>query len=281
MPGNDGNSAATGFGQQLRKMRQSRHWTLRELAARTGVNYSILSRVENGQRPPTEALARALDRVFTELPAGWFRDAWSSSRTWAPPGFIDWSEYEDQAAELLSWTPAVVSGLAQTAGYARGLLATYPGASAEQVGTRLKGRMARQRRLYRDEGPAVILLVDMASLYRAVGSTEVMAEQCARLAGLAGRPNVTLQVVPPVAIPLGTASLVITDTAGYTENALTGAVYTDTESVIRLRRLFDTVRAEARPASESLAITRRAEQQWKTASVSRPTAPTGGPTASR
>jgi transcriptional regulator with XRE-family HTH domain len=113
MSGNTGNGAATAFGQQLRKMRQSHHWTLRELAARAGVNYSVLSRVENGQRPPTEAVARALDVVFTELPDGWFLDAWSSSRTWAPPGFIDWAEYEEQAAELRVWTPGIVSGLCQ------------------------------------------------------------------------------------------------------------------------------------------------------------------------
>jgi hypothetical protein len=37
-----------------------------------------------------------------------------------------------------------------------------------------------------------------------------MAAQCARLAELAERPNVVVQVVPPVTIPLATASLMIT-----------------------------------------------------------------------
>jgi transcriptional regulator with XRE-family HTH domain len=225
MGGNNGNGAAASFGQQLRKMRQARHWTLRELAAHSGVNYSILSRVETGQRPPTEAVARALDTVFTELPDGWFLDAWSSARTWAPPGFVDWSEIEDKAARLSAWAPGVVSGLAQTADYARGLPGTYPGATADQIEVRLKGRMTRQSRLFRDDGPAVVLLVDLASLYRGVGSAEVMAVQCGRLAELAKRPAVTLQIVPPAAIPLGTASVMIADDAGYTEHALGGAVF--------------------------------------------------------
>ncbi len=73
----------------------------------------------------------------------------------------------------------------------------------------------------------------------------------------------TLQLVPPVKIPLATASLMLADNASaYTENALEGAVYTTEESVTRVRLLRDTVRAEARPASESLATIRRAEAQW-------------------
>jgi hypothetical protein len=49
--------------------------------------------------------------------------------------------------------------------------------------------------------------------------------QCGRLAELAKRPAVTLQIVPPAAIPLGTASVMIADDAGYTEHALGGAVF--------------------------------------------------------
>jgi hypothetical protein len=126
--------------------------------------------------------------------------------------------------------------------------------------------MERQKRLLRHDGPAVALLVDMAALYRAIGSAEVMAEQCAHLAEVARLDAVTLQVVPPVTIPLATASLMLAGDAAYTENALSGSVYIDEESVSRLRRLITTVRAEARPASESLAMIRKAEKQWTGAS---------------
>jgi transcriptional regulator with XRE-family HTH domain len=262
MTGNTGNRAATSFGQQMRQMRQSHHWTLREMAAKTGVSFSVLSRVETGDRPPTERVARALDAVFPELPADFFLNTWSSSRLYAPAGFVDWSEVEDTARDLLSWTPGIIDGLGQVEGYARAMLSTYPGATGDQVEVRLKGRMARQRRLFRDEGPAVILLVDMAALYRGVGSADVMAEQCAHLAELAKRPNVTVQVVPPVAHPLGTALLIVTDQAAYTENAWSGSVFTDEETVRRMRRLVGSVSAQARPASETRAIMRKAEHSW-------------------
>jgi Domain of unknown function (DUF5753) len=117
----------------------------------------------------------------------------------------------------------------------------------------------------------------MASLYRGVGSAAMIAAQCARLAELAERPNVTVQVVPPVTIPLATASLMITDAAAYTENALSGSVYTDEETVRWLRRMFDSVRAQARPAGETRAILRRAQTSWTGAS--RPTAATAARTA--
>jgi transcriptional regulator with XRE-family HTH domain len=270
------NSAVTSFGRQMKKMKQGRGWTLREMAARTGIDYTTLSRVETGKRPPTQAVAQACDRVFPEL-RGWFASFYDSSRTWMPAGFRDWSQYEDQAAELSAWTPGIVSGIAQVEGYARGMLAIHPGATVGQIEARLNGRMARQRRIFREDGPAVTLLVDMASLYRAIGSAQVMAAQCARLAELAGRSNMVMQVVPPVTIPLASASLMVTDAAAYTENALSGSVYTDEETVRWLRRVFDSVRAQARPASETRAILRRAETSWTGAS--RATAATAARTA--
>ena len=118
-----------------------------------------------------------------------------------PAGFRSWAEYEDRAAELLIWSPGIVDGLAQTESYAGALLSIHPGATDEVVSARLKGRIDRQRRLLRDDGPSVGLLVDMAALYRVVGSAGVMAAQCAHLAEVARLDAVTLQVVPPVTIP--------------------------------------------------------------------------------
>jgi transcriptional regulator with XRE-family HTH domain len=258
---NNGGNPVTHFGRQMRKERLARGWSLREFAARTGINIAQASRIETGKSPPTERVAAACDVAFPER-AGWFSEYYEESKSWMLAGFRSWAEYEDKATELLVWAPGIVDGLAQSEGYARALLSIHPGATGEVVAARLKGRMDRQRRLLREDGPAVGLLVDMPALYRAVGSAEIMAAQCAHLAEVARLDTVTLQVVPPVTIPLATASLMLADGAAYTENALSGSVYTDDESVSRLRRLITTVRAEARPASESLAMIRKAERQW-------------------
>jgi transcriptional regulator with XRE-family HTH domain len=276
---NNGGNPVTHFGRQMRKERLARGWSLREFAARTGINIAQASRIETGKSPPTERVAAACDVAFPER-AGWFSEYYEESKSWVPAAFRSWAEYEDKAAELLVWAPGIIDGLAQSEGYAHALLSVHPGATDDVVTARLKGRMERQQRLLRDDGPTVGLLVDMPALYRAVGSAEIMAEQCARLAEVARRDAVTLQLVPPVRIPLATVSLILADNAAaYTENAVSGSVYTEDETVRRLQRLITMLRAEARPASESLAMIRRAERQWS--GVRARTAPTADRRASR
>ena len=249
----------------MQRDRLAHGWTLRELSTRTKTHIGTLSQVENGIRSMTENLAMACDECFPER-RGWYLQYYEESKDWMPAGFRDWSEYEDRARELLVWAPGIVDGLAQTEDYARELLDIYPGVTADMIETRLKSRMARQQRLLREGGPAIVLLVDMIALYRGIGSPDVMAAQCAKLAGVSKLEAVTLQVVPPVKIPLATASLMIADDAAYAENALSGSVYTEDETVTRLRRLIGTVRGEARPVSESLALIRKAERSWTGAS---------------
>ena len=166
MTGTQNGSPAQHFGKQMRKERLARGWSLPERSARTGINAGHLSRIETGKRPPTEHVALALDAAFPER-KGYFLDYYEESRTWAPPGFRDWPELENKATRLNVWTPGVIDGLVQAEDYARALLVTLPGATAEAVGGRLRSRMERQRRvLAREDPPTVRCIVDHAALYR-------------------------------------------------------------------------------------------------------------------
>jgi transcriptional regulator with XRE-family HTH domain len=50
MGANSSNNSATGhFGRQMRKERLARGWTLREFADKTGIDFTTLSRIENGR----------------------------------------------------------------------------------------------------------------------------------------------------------------------------------------------------------------------------------------
>jgi transcriptional regulator with XRE-family HTH domain len=148
MAGHKDTSAATHFGRQMKKERLAHGWSLQELSLRTAYDGAHLSRIENGLRPPTRALALACDVAFPER-RGWFTDYYDESRQWAevPPGFRDWSEIEDKAVQLRAWTPGIIHGLLQTEDYAAALLRTSPGASDETVAGRLRARMERQRRI--------------------------------------------------------------------------------------------------------------------------------------
>jgi transcriptional regulator with XRE-family HTH domain len=258
----NGGNPATHFGRQMKKERVSRGWTLRDLSARTGINFSHLGRIENGHRPPTELVASACDRVFPER-RGWFSEYYAELATWSevPAGFKDWTELEDKSATLRVWSPGIVHGLLQTEDYARALLMTYPGVSAETVAARLAARMARQERLFGRDVLA-LFVVDVLSLCRLVGSAEVMAGQMRRLGEVAAMPNATLQMLPAVAHPTG-SEIILSDDAAYAEHSAGGFVYGG-ETVTGLARLFDSLRAECQAASSTRALLGRMAEAWTT-----------------
>jgi transcriptional regulator with XRE-family HTH domain len=258
---NSGGNPATHFGRQMRKERLARGWSLREFSARTGINIGHASRIENGKRPPTEKVAAACDLAFPER-RGWFCEYYAGMSTWSevPAAFKDWTEREDRAAALRVWSPGIVHGLLQTEDYAGALLSTYPGVTDQAVSARLAARMDRQRRLFTRDVLAWFI-VDELSLYRQVGSAEIMAAQMRRMMTVAAMPKVTMQVLPAVAHPATGSEIIIADESAYAEHAASGFVYTG-ETVTALARIFDALRSECRKASESMALLERMAEAW-------------------
>lgn len=264
-------SVTTHFARQLKKTRLQRRWSLDDLARATGVNAGHWSRVENGKRPPTAALAAKADQAFPEK-GGWFSDWYRESQSWSEmAAFRDWPEYEDTAPALLVWETGVIPGLLQTEAYARALLTTSPDASPEEVAARLASRMQRQQRvLFRDNPPNALFLVDEVALYRLVGSAGTMAEQMRRLLTVAALPHVTLQAVPLVAHPANASGFIIAGDAAYAEHVAEAFTYTD-ERLAPFLRLFDTLRGECRRVSETTALIERMCESWTMTGGSRPT----------
>jgi hypothetical protein len=249
------------FGKQLKKARLSHGWTLLELGRRMGIDAAHLGRVESGKRPPSENVALAADHVFPERD-GWFHEYYLDSQTWMHPQFRDWQEIESSALRLVVWAPAIVHGLAQCESYARALLQTMPGVTADQVKERLAARMKRQTRvLDRDEPPVIQFLVDQPALYRAVGSAEVMVDQLQHLLDLSQRPRVTVQAVPNVGHAAIASELIIADDAAYCEHINAGGVYSGT-AFTRLETLAHTLSGECFRVSETQEILREAIDKW-------------------
>lgn len=264
MAGNEHNTAATHFGRQMRKERLAHGWSLHELARRTGIDVSQLSRVENGKRPPSAKMAAKCDLVFPER-RGWFTDWYDESRHWAeiPPSFRSWGEIEEKAGTLCDWYPGIVTGLLQTEDYARAILLTYPSVSDEAVASRLAARMERQRRLFtREPPPRAWFVVDEMALYRRVGSPQAMAAQMRHLSEIAALPKVTIQVLPAVAHPANASGFILADDTAWCEHLVSGGVYTQ-EPVSSLVVLFDTLRGECYRVSESAALFRRMAGIWE------------------
>jgi transcriptional regulator with XRE-family HTH domain len=252
------------FGKQMRKERLALGWSLREFSARSGVNYTTASLIENGRRPPNERVADACDRVFPGR-KGWFREYHDELQEWAEISatFRNWADYEEKSATMRAWTPSIIDGLAQTEAYARAQIATETGIDAATREARLRARMERQRRvLGRDNPPRVILLVDAAALYRLVGSPEIMAAQMRRLRDMAGLPNVVLQVMPEVGHASVASEYLIADDAVWSENVITGGVYVTPETFTAAVARFDSLRGECMKVSESLTLLETVEDSW-------------------
>jgi hypothetical protein len=252
------------FGRQVRRARRATGWTLREFGQRIGYDPGQISRIENGKRPPTELFAQMCDRAFPDRD-GWFSEFYAESRTWiaTPPWFRGWIEHEENAATLRIWQMGVLSGLLQTEGYARAILAVEPGVTDDEVSARIAARLQRQAILTRDDPPAVWFLVDEAALRRCVGSPDVMAAQLAHLAGIARLPNVTIQVVPNIEHAGLLGGFAVAERAAYVETAVAGQVFEDAEIIAGLLTRFDMLRNEAFRGSESLTLIERMCEEWK------------------
>ena len=105
-------------------------------------------------------------------------------------------EYE--ATSINIWHVDVVTGLLQTEAYARQVISSYsriePNAPG-LIGRRVRVRMRRQQVLDR-EGLQLSIVLDESVLKRRIGSDAVMYEQLQHLARDAGRPNLTLRILP-------------------------------------------------------------------------------------
>ncbi len=265
MTGMTTKNVAGHFARQMMKERLAHGWSLAELGRRTELDPAHLGRVESGRRPPTRAVASALDAVFPER-RGWFSDWLSDSREWAeiPATFRHWPDYEERATTIRAWSPGVLHGLVQTEDYARALIAVQPGVTDEVMAARLAARAERQRRVLdrQDNAPSVWVIVDELALYRQVSSPAVMAAQLGHLVEVAARPLVTITVMPAKEHPVNASGLVLADDAAWCEHLAAGGVYTESRVVAGLVQRFDSLRAECYRASESLALIDRMTKIW-------------------
>jgi hypothetical protein len=186
------------------------------------------------------------------------------ARTGPPGWFAKWADIEARASLIRWFEPLLIPGLLQVESYARAVLAWKPDSASTEAN--LKSRLARQSVLDRAELRVVIL---ESVLYREVGDAVTMGGQIQHLLAVGDLPSVMLQVVadtPAVAGALGGAFAIATegiaDVAAYAESNIQGAVYTDPDLVARAARVFDGLRADALPWTQTQDLLRKAGERW-------------------
>jgi hypothetical protein len=114
-----------------------------------------------------------------------------------PAWFRAYVDLESAASLIRTYEGQFVPGLLQTDDYIRAVVqSAHLDHTAEDVGRRVRLRMARQTVLTREQPPRLWAVIDEAALRRPVGGREVMRGQLERLVDATKLANVTLQILP-------------------------------------------------------------------------------------
>jgi DNA-binding XRE family transcriptional regulator len=196
-------------GAKLRRLRTDLGLSREEAAEAIRASEWKIHRLENGQVGFKERdLVDLLARYQVHDPAevsdllamarqanapGW----WQHYGDVLPQWFRAYVDLESAASLIRTYEGQFIPGLLQTDDYMRAVVhGAHLAESAEEVGRRVRLRMARQTLLTREQPPRLWAVVDEAALRRPVGGREVMRGQVERLIEAAKLPNVTLQVLP-------------------------------------------------------------------------------------
>ena len=196
-------------GARLRRLRTELGLTREEAAQAIRASEWKIHRLENGQvgfkdRDIIDLLARyqvtdpAEVAEFLTLAReantpGW----WQHYGDVLPSWFRTYVDLEQAATLIRSYEGQFVPGLLQTDDYMRAVVhGAHLEESGDEVGRRVRLRMARQILLTREDPPRLWAVVDEAALRRPVGGREVMRGQLERLIEATKLPNVTLQILP-------------------------------------------------------------------------------------
>lgn len=247
------------FGSELRHRREAIGLTQRQLAEAVHYSESKVGMVERGEQVASPAFcAKADDFLKTDGFFSRMREALLSAEA-VPEWFRPWADVEREALEIGWYEPLLVPGLLQTEEYARVLLQD---GTPELADSLLTARLARQTIL---EKAAVTAIVDESVLRRRVGTPEVMYQQLMRLC----EGPVVVQVLPDDAETYrhldGSFALAMVDglEVGYVDTPAQGYIIERKEVILRLRRRWDAIRAEALPRGQSKSLILKAAEIWK------------------
>ncbi|WP_240003683.1 helix-turn-helix domain-containing protein [Streptomyces cinnamoneus] len=266
----------------LVKLREEAGKSPEDAAERIGCHRSKISRVENARLGISLGEVRDLLRFYGVDDPEYVEEVVnlarrSNERGWTQrlglriPSYVDYIDYEETAHYIRSFEPMVISGLLQTADYARALLKATPTMlSNERIDELVEVRMRRQEILRRDAPPRVCVIQGEAALRAQVGGPAVMAAQLKHLVEASEHPNVDLQVLPFAAGAhagvLGTFVLFSFPTPAFSDIVClehrTGTVYLETsEDTGAYTLTFDSLRSTALSPAKSLDVINRVKQE--------------------
>jgi transcriptional regulator with XRE-family HTH domain len=258
------------LGNELRRRREARGWSLRDLKDMTSFDHAYLSRVERGTQIPSENLVRILDEKLQT--GGIFAELLEVINGGTIQEFQRKAADREAKAELIKvFASSDIPALLQTEEYARSRIrARRPKAPEASFDEAVLTRMRRKLLFDREEPPPYCAVMDEAALKRPVGGPHVMAAQMAAILRAAEKPNVTVQVVPFDAgnywMLGGSLTLLTTPpgaTIAYVESFGSGELVESTRRVVELVQHFDQTCTVALDEAASLELIRRYMEEYR------------------
>jgi len=192
---------------QLRQLREHAGLTLEQVASRTDIATSTLSRIETARIGAKPVNVRALLAMYgvdgpdAEALVQLARDArqrgwWQSFADVVSSRYADYIGLESEAKVVRNYEPTIIPGLLQTKEYyLERALQELGDWTADDRQRRAEVRITRQRRLVAEPSLIFHAIIEESTLRRPVGTSELMQRQLQHLVDRASLPNVTLQVI--------------------------------------------------------------------------------------
>ncbi|MFF1507097.1 helix-turn-helix domain-containing protein [Streptomyces sp. NPDC058326] len=248
-------------GRQLRLRREAVGMRAVELGTATGYGEDLIYKIESGKRIPRPEF---LDKADEVLGAGGLLSAMKEdvAKVRYPKKVRALAKMEAKAVELGVYECNIIAGLLQTPEHARAVIeAAQPPYSQGDVERMVAARVARQIIFDRDPAPALSFVLEEAPLRRPLGGTMVWQRQLEHLLEVGRLRNVTLQVMPmSCEVHSGLDGrielLKFTDgtAVGRSDGAFGGRPVSDLRQLRILELRYGTIRAQALPPRESLAL---------------------------
>ncbi len=259
---------------ELKRLRETAGLTGEQVADQMGWSVAKVYRIE-GDR--VRVLARDVQRLLKlygiegeqaeavlELARlARVKDWWHQYSGAIPEWFEFYVGLEAAASAMQEYCAELVTGLLQTEDYARAVMAAAARSDTGEMDRQVAVRLERQKRLAAADAPALWVVLNEGVLRRQVGGPEVMRAQLVHIAQMAGRANVTVQVLPFTAgahpAMLGSFTLMrFPDPADkdvvYLEAERSALYLEKPEDVRRYSLMIDYLRAQALGPAESRAL---------------------------
>jgi transcriptional regulator with XRE-family HTH domain len=200
------------LGGELRRLREQRGLSGRDLAGLIGVSQSKVSRIESSAALPTvpEVISWAKATAATDNDGEMLKiltdAAYAEVHSWDDvlPGRGHLQDgirdLEDRTGVKRNYSPSLVPGLLQTAEYARRVFTMFlPPYPEQEIPAVIAGRLNRQAALF-DPARRFEFLITESALRLRLGPASMMAAQLDRIATLSTLENLDVGLIPQAAM---------------------------------------------------------------------------------